>query len=78
MSKDINTSDVVETDYDKFQFETEVACDALINEAIKNGTLKVAVNPHLMYLPDQNATRVFKEACRTVINCLKEVEEQHE
>lgn len=61
-------------DYSRLQFATEVACDALIDRAIHDGLLPIAINPHLMYLPDQAVTQKFKDACKSVIDCLKQSE----
>lgn len=76
MSIEVDVPQPENDDYNKLQFATEVACDALINRAIKDGLLPFPVNPHLMYLPDQAVTQQFKDACKAVIDCLKKSEQQ--
>lgn len=61
-------SEIPMTPYDNLQFATEVAFDALVNRAIKDGLLPEGTpNPHLMYMPTQAVTQQFKDACRAVI-----------
>lgn len=70
MPIDVPTPDLnpQEIQSEQMTFVTEVACDALINGAIKHGVLSAeTVNPHLAYLPDENAIQQFKDACKAVI-----------
>lgn len=54
------------TDYAKIQFATEVAFSSLIDQGKKLG---LPLNPvmGLMYLPSQEVTRQFIDACRAVL-----------
>lgn len=58
------------TDYRKTEVATEVAFNALADEARKLG-LPVASVAKLMYLPTQEVTRRFQEACRAVLADLR-------
>ena len=57
------------TDYGRAQFATEVAFGQLIESAKKVG---LAVEPvmGLMYLPTQQMTAQFQQACRTILLAL--------
>lgn len=54
------------TDYLKAQFATEVAFAALVKRAKEMG-LPVEPVMGLMYLPTQEMTQAFIEACRTIL-----------
>jgi hypothetical protein len=56
-------------DYAKVQFATEVAFGQLLAEAKKLG---LPLNPvmGLMYMPTQDVTRQWQEACRAVLDAL--------
>ena len=73
--KEIELPKPEEIAVDQLQFATEVACTTLVDHAIKSGLLPMAVNPGLMYLPDEGVTERFKEACAAVIDCLKKAEQ---
>lgn len=50
---------------------TEYAFNALVSVAIHNGLIPSDHRPMgVMYLPNQAVTRLFQEACRSVIQCL--------
>jgi hypothetical protein len=53
-------------DYGKVEFATEVAFNSLVEQAKKLG-LKVGAVMGLMYLPTQEMTEAFKQACRTIL-----------
>ena len=57
------------TDYSKVNFATEVAFNALLKEAKTLG-LQVAPVMGLMYLPTQELTRQFQDACRAILLAL--------
>ena len=57
------------TDYAKVQIATEVAFGALLSEAKKQG-LPVLSVMGLMYMPTQEVTRQWREACRAVLGAL--------
>lgn len=56
-------------DYGRAQFATEVAFDALVAQA-KNMGLKVGFTMGLLYLPSQQMTQDFKQACRSILLAL--------
>jgi hypothetical protein len=58
-------------EYSKTNFATETAFNELINESRKLG-LPLDPVMGLMYLPSQEVTRQFQEACRAVLSLLKE------
>lgn len=57
------------TEYSAINFATEVAFNSLVASAGKHVDLNPVMG--LMYLPDQDLTRQFQEACRAVIAALK-------
>ena len=57
------------TDYGRAQFATEVAFGSLLGQAKKQG-LDVAPTMGLMYLPTQELTRNFQNACREILLAL--------
>lgn len=58
------------TDYAKTNFATEFAFNALVYEARRLGLPTTPV-AGLMYLPTQEVTRRFQEACRAVLADLR-------
>lgn len=69
--KNIDTDDVKQTPYGNLQFATEVAWNALVDRAIKDGLLPKGDKPNgLMEMPTQQVTQQFKDACRAVIKDL--------
>lgn len=65
----IDISEPEMTDYGKVQFATEVAFTSLIEDAKKLG-LNVSPVMGLMYLPTQEMTYAFQQACRTILLAL--------
>ena len=59
------------TDYERYQFATEVAFNALLSQAKKMG-LRLLPVMGLMYLPSQEDTRKFQEACKAILDSLKQ------
>ncbi len=57
------------SDYEKAQIATEEAFNALIKVAKEYG-LDVAPTMGLMYLPTQEMTQNFKQACNTILLAL--------
>lgn len=57
------------TDYGRAQFSTEVAFNSLLEQAKKLG-LEVTPVMGLMYLPTQELTENFKQACRAILFAL--------
>jgi hypothetical protein len=57
------------TDYGRAQFATEIAFGALLRQAESMG-LEVVPVMGLMYLPTQDLTRRFQEACRDILLAL--------
>ena len=57
------------TDYGRAQIATENAFGALVSTARKMG-LDVSPVMGLMYLPTQEMTRDFQQACRTILLAL--------
>ena len=57
------------TDYGRAQFATEVALTSLLKQA-KDLGLDVTPVAGLMYLPTQEMTEDFKQACRTILLAL--------
>ena len=57
------------TDYGRAQFSTEVAFKALMKQAKELG-LEVSPVMGLMYLPTQEMTEAFRQACRTILLAL--------
>lgn len=66
---EINVPEPKMDDYGKVQFATEVAFGSLISEANKLG-LPVQPVMGLMYMPTQEVTRQWQEACRAVLAAL--------
>ena len=52
-------------------FSTEIAFNALVNEAIKLG-LRINKPMGLLYLPTQELTRNFQDACKAILVALQE------
>lgn len=57
------------TDYEKVQFSTEVAFNALVKQARDMG-LSVAPVMGLMYLPTEKLTSDFQQACKAILIAL--------
>jgi hypothetical protein len=69
--KEVKRSEIKQTPYENLQFATEVAWAALIDRAIKDSLLSGDARPAgLTYMPTQEITQQFKDACHAVIKDL--------
>lgn len=57
------------SDAEKVNFATETAFAELIRQAANQG-LNLLPIPNLMYLPSQEVTQQFQDACRAVLELL--------
>lgn len=57
------------TDYKRAQFATEVAFNTLVKQA-KDSGLDMSPVMGLMYLPSEEMTSAFEQACRTILLAL--------
>jgi hypothetical protein len=67
--KEVEVPNPEMTDYGRAQFATEVAFGELVKQAKSMG-LEVAPVMGLMYLPTQEMTEAFIQACRTILLAL--------
>jgi hypothetical protein len=65
----IHVPEPVMTDDQRISIATELAFDSLLHSARRSG-LSIGPVMGLMYLPSQEATRQFQEACRAVLSLL--------